>query len=269
MNAKSELPALVDGKTRLYGIIGHPIEQVKSPELLTANFRKRGRNAIMLPFHVLPDQFDETMRGLMAMENLDGIVVTVPYKLRLLPFIKNVMPSAKRIGAVNATRREKDGTWSGDMFDGQGMVLGLRNNGFDVKGKRVMMAGAGGVGSAIADALAAAGVKTLLIHDVDEKKAKDLAANVTKHHSHGDAHFSKPTLEGIDLLVNATAVGMDGNGMAAKFDKINPKIFVFDVITHETPLLTFARNSGCKVLGGLPMTQAQADLLVSFILGEA
>ncbi len=269
MNAKPELPALIDGRTRLYGIIGHPIEQVKSPELLSAKFRERGRNAIMLPIHILPEKFDESMRGLMALGNLDGIIATVPYKLRIMKYLDRLQPSAKRIGAVNASRREKDGTWTGDMFDGQGMVLALRANGFDVKGKRVMMSGAGGVGSAIADALAAAGVKTLLIHDVDEKKAHDLAAGIAKHHNLGDARFSAPTLEGIDLYVNASAVGMDGKGMAANFAKIDPKVFVFDVITHDTPLLAFARQCGCKSLGGLPMTKAQADLLVSFILGES
>jgi shikimate dehydrogenase len=268
VNAKPALPALVDGKTRLFGIIGHPIEQVKSPELLTANFRARGKNAIMLPFHILPDKFDETMRGIIALNNLDGIVATVPYKFHLMKYLDHVHPSGKRIGAVNAARREKDGTWSGDMFDGQGMVRALANNGFDVKGKRVMMAGAGGVGSAIADSLAAGGVKTLLIHDIDEKKAKELAANVAKHHNHSDVKFSAPTLDGVDLFVNATAVGMDGNGMAIKADRIDPKIFVFDVITHDTPLLAFARQCGCRALGGLPMTQAQADLLVDFILGR-
>lgn len=263
------LPAIVDGKTRLYGIIGDPIEQVKSPEILTAIFRARGRNAIMLPFHVMPDKFDDTMRGIMALKNLDGIVATIPYKLRLVKFIDKLYPSGKRIGAVNATRREKDGSWSGDMFDGQGMVRALHGNGFDVKGKRVMMSGAGGVGSAIADALAAAGVKTLLINDVDEKKANELAATVSRNHGHKDVRFSQPTLEGIDLFANATAVGMDGNGMAANFGKIDPGIFVFDVITHDTPLLAFARQCGCRSLGGLPMTKAQADLVVDFILGAS
>jgi shikimate dehydrogenase len=183
-----------------------------------------------------------------------------------MEYIDHVQPSGKRIGAVNATRREKDGTWSGDMFDGQGMVRALKNNGFDVKGKRVMMAGAGGVGSAIADSLGVSGVKTLLIYDIDEAKANELAANVAKNHG-VDARFSKPTLDGIDLFANATAVGMDGNGMSIKVDKFDPSLFVFDVITHDTPLLAFARQCGCRSLGGLPMTQAQADLLVDFILG--
>jgi len=268
MNAQS-LPALIDGKTRLFGIIGDPIVQVKSPEILTANFRGRGRNAIMLPLHVLPGKFDETVRGLMALGNLDGLAITVPYKGRITAFCDRLMPAGKRIGSINAMRREKDGTWSGDMFDGQGMVLGLRNNNFDVKDKRVMMVGAGGVGSAIADALGGAGVKSLTIYDIDETRARDLAANVGRNHRHNDVRFGKPTQENIDLLVNATAVGMDGNGMPVDFAKLDPKVFVFDVITHDTPLLAFARQCGCQSLGGVAMTRAQADLLVSFILGES
>ncbi|HVX99617.1 MAG TPA: shikimate dehydrogenase [Pseudorhodoplanes sp.] len=268
MNAQS-LPAFVDGKTRLYGIIGDPIEQVKSPEILTANFRGRGRNAIMLPMHVLPGRFDETLRGLMALNNLDGIVITVPYKARITAFCDRLMPAGRRIGSINAMRREKDGSWSGDMFDGQGMVLALRNNGYDVKGARVMMVGAGGVGSAIADALAACGVSSLTVYDIDEQRARELAARVSEHHRHGGVRFGKPTQDNIDLLVNATAVGMNGQGLPVDFAKINPNVYVFDVITHDTPLLALARQCGCRSLGGLPMTKAQADLLVSFILGES
>lgn len=269
MIAPTDLPPLINGKTRLFGIIGHPIEQVKSPEIFSATFRARGLNAILLPLHVLPELFDETMRGIMALNNFDGFAVTVPYKLRVMPLMQHIKPSAARIDAVNAARREKDGTWSADMFDGQGIVSALRTNGFDVNGKRVMMTGAGGVGSAIADALIASGVKTLFIHDVDEAKARALAANVAKHHKHGDVHSRPPTLDGIDLFVNATAVGMDGKAMPAQFAKIDPSIFVFDVITHDTPLLAFARRCGCKSLGGLPMTQAQADLLSDFLLGAS
>ena len=86
MNPAAELP-IVDGATRLYGIIGDPIVQVGSPRLYTERLRAAGRNAILVPLHVLPDRFEETIRGLKALANLDGLVITVPYKARILTFI--------------------------------------------------------------------------------------------------------------------------------------------------------------------------------------
>ena len=71
---------IVDGATRLYGIIGDPIAQVKSPEILTARVRAARHNALLLPMHVKPELLDKTVRGLKALANLDGIVITVPYK---------------------------------------------------------------------------------------------------------------------------------------------------------------------------------------------
>ena len=70
----------IDGATRLYGIVGHPIAQVKSPEVFSELFAAGGLNAVMLPVHVLPDRFDTAMAALMGLANLDGLLVTVPYK---------------------------------------------------------------------------------------------------------------------------------------------------------------------------------------------
>src|SRR3954469_23100303 len=174
---------IVDGATRHYGIIGPPIAQVKSPEILTARIRAARRNALLLPMHVKPEVFDETVRGLKGLANLDGIVITVPYKLRIVPFVDRLMPTGERVGAINAMRREADGTWVGEIFDGKGMLRGLRDQGADPKGLRVMLLGAGGAGSAIADAVADAGAASLTIFDMDKAKASQLAARISKWHA--------------------------------------------------------------------------------------
>src|SRR5689334_308906 len=179
MNTSAQELPIVNGATRLYGIIGHPIKQVKSPELLTGRIRAARRNALLLPVHVTPEAFDVTVRGLKAIANLDGIVITVPYKGRIVPFVDRLTPTGERVGAINAMRREPDGRWVGDMFDGKGMLRALRDQGADPKGLRVMLLGAGGAGSAIADAVADAGASSLQIFDVDHAKASDLAARIS------------------------------------------------------------------------------------------
>ena len=266
MNNAEELP-IVDGATRLYGIIGDPIAQVKSPEILTARIRAARRNALLLPLHVKPELFDETVRGLKALANLDGIVITVPYKARVVPFVDRLMPTGERVGAITAMRREPDGSWAGDMFDGKGMLRALREQGADPKGLRGMLLGAGGAGSAIADAVADAGAASLIVFDVDTAKASALASRIARFHPACAAKAGEPTVEGIDILINATPLGMaDGDPLPMKLGKLDPKFVVADVIVKPgpTPFLKQAEASGCRIVGGRAMIGGQASELLRF-----
>jgi shikimate dehydrogenase len=265
-NNAQELP-IVDGATRLYGIIGDPIAQVKSPEILTARIRATGRNALLLPMHVKPDLFDETVRGLKALANMDGIVITVPYKSRIVPFVDRLTPTGERVGAINAMRREPDGNWAGDMFDGKGMLIALREQGADPKGLRVMLLGAGGAGSAIADAVADAGAAALTIFDVDKAKASGLANRIVKWHPGCKAGAGEPTIDGIDILINATPIGMaEGDPVPMKLGKLDSKFVVADVIVKPgpTPFLQQAQASGCRIVGGRAMIGGQVSELLRF-----
>ncbi len=146
--------AEINAATRLFGIVGDPIGQVRSPQVMNPIFAAAGRNAVLVPLHVPQDRFEATMRGLMGLGNLDGLVITVPYKARVLALADRVLPTGLQVGAANALRREPDGSWTADMFDGRGLIRGLADEGVDVKGMRAMVLGAGGAGSAVVVALA-------------------------------------------------------------------------------------------------------------------
>lgn len=267
MNASAQDLPIVDGATRLYGIIGDPIAQVKSPEILTARIRAARRNALLLPMHVKPELFDETVRGLKALANLDGIVITVPYKARIVPFVDKLMPTGERVGAINAMRREPNGTWVGDMFDGKGMLLGLREQGADPKGLRVMLLGAGGAGSAIADAVADAGAASLTIFDMDTAKAGELAKRIATFHPGCKAAVGEPMVDGIDILINATPIGMaESDPLPMKLGKLDPKFVAADVIVKPgpTPFLKQAEACGCRIVGGRAMIGGQVSELLRF-----
>ena len=166
----------INGATRLYAIVGDPIAQARSPEAYSALFADAGMNAVMVPMHVRPQHFEATMRALLALGNLDGLVATVPYKARIVPFADRLGATAGCIGALNALRRETDGTWTGEMFDGAGFVRGAAHKGQVLRGRRVALFGAGGAGSAIGCELAAAGVASLAILDPQEQRAGELGA---------------------------------------------------------------------------------------------
>lgn len=271
MTAAAASFPIVNGATRLFGILGDPIEQVKSPEEITKRFRARGANALCLPIHARPDDFDAVLRGIKATGNYDGFILTVPHKIRAMSYVDTLLPRAVRVGAVNVVRRERNGTWIGDMYDGLGLVGAIRQTGFDPKGKRAMVLGAGGAGSAIADAIAEAGAAAVMVFDLERAKAEALANRLAKAHNNCQITAGPATAEHQDLVVNATPTGMaPGDGMPAKFGLFDSNLVVADVVTKPdvTPLIAHARRCGCRTSTGAQMFNAQGDMIASFLVPE-
>lgn len=269
-NEQSKTP-FVDGATLLFPILGDPIAQVKSPAGISREFHAKGHNALCIPLHVKPADFDTAMRGVKAMQNCAGFILTVPYKLRAMPYVDKPSARAQRIGAVNIVRRDGD-SWVGDMLDGVGCTRALRNNlGFEFKGKRALVIGAGGAGSAIVDSIAEAGAAAITIFDLDRAKADDIAARFGKAHAGCTFTVGAAVAEGHDLIVNATPFGMgEGDGMPAPFGKLDPNVVVADVITKPeiTPLLAHAKACGCRISTGVQMYQAQAAMIADYLIPE-
>jgi shikimate dehydrogenase len=262
----------INGATRLYAIVGDPIAQVRSPESFTKSFAAAGLNAVLVPAHVLPDHFEATIQGLMALANLDGLLVTVPYKARIVPFAKRLGETARCIGAVNALRRETDGTWTGDMFDGLGFVRGAERKGAVLRGRRVALFGAGGAGSAIACELAAAGVASLSIIDPQSGRADALATKLGQAFPACSIEAVTTVPANVNMIVNASTVGMrPGDGLPGDIGPLAADTLVGDVIVAEapTPIIQYAIRYGCRYVTGGEMHAGQGDALLAFFASAA
>jgi len=257
----------VDGDTRLLAIIGDPVAQVRSPEIINPRILKAGINAILLPMLIPQATFDEVVKGVMGIGNLLGLVITYPHKERILPYADRVGRIGQAVGAINALRQEANGSWTGDMFDGAGLIGAIESLGQRATDRRVLILGAGGAGSAIVMALAAAGAATIGIFDIDAKRAAALADRVQTHFSSCRALAAGPDVAGYDLLINATPVGMAPAFALAPFaGQLHPGLTVIDIVPkpETTSLLALAREKGCPVANGAAMISGQADALLSF-----
>jgi shikimate dehydrogenase len=257
----------VDGATRLYAIIGDPVEQVKSPQTLTPRFHALGRNALLVPVHVPSADFDTIVPALMRVGNLDGIIATVPFKSRIMKFCDRILDTGRQVGATNAVRREADGSWTADMFDGRGLIRGLLQRGIEIAGRRALLLGAGGAGSATGFALAEAGAASVTVYEIDGAKAERLAAGIRAAYPKCRTVAGAPSLDGHDMLVNATPVGMPGDKrLPVPFERLDPSLLVCDVIMKPevTPLLRLAQECGCTAIGGRAMLDGQVDELLKF-----
>jgi shikimate dehydrogenase len=143
----------------------------------------------------------------------------------------------------------------------------MRAGGMEPNGKRVFLMGAGGAGSAIADALAAAGAGSITLFDLDRAKAQALVARIREAHPATAADFGTPTVDGQDVLINATPVGMwPEDGLPAEFASFPRELFVVDIVprTEQTAFLIKARAAGCRTMTGRQMVAGQVEEILRF-----
>jgi shikimate dehydrogenase len=265
---KSPSIAPLDGATRVYYIVGDPIAQVKSPAGVSQAFHALGHNAYVMPAHVAPTDLAGWLAGVSLAKNVDGIIITIPHKFAAFGLCATTSESAAFLCAVNTLRRNADGTWHGDMFDGLGFVAAMLENGCDPSGKRALLVGAGGAGSAIAHALAMAGVRELAVHDDDLSRRTTLIRHLASLNQ-CPVQPGSPDPTGFDIVVNATPAGMkDTDALPIQMSQITPATFVGCVITAPaiTPLIALGRAQGCNTVTGGQMFTKVRDLMVDFLL---
>ncbi|MBV1789756.1 hypothetical protein KQ940_17005 [Marinobacterium sp. D7] len=265
-----KLSIQLDGATELIPIVGSPIAQVRSPAGMTEAMQANGRNAIIVPCHVLPEDCAEFFSLMRRMPNVSGIIVTVPHKIPAVEACDEVSERARLLGAVNIMRRSETGGWYGDMFDGAGYVAGLQENGCKLEGRRALLVGAGGAGIAIAHALLLAGVSELKVFELDKQRLDSLLARLLPGSDRLQASPSSDPA-GMDLVINATPCGMrESDPIPVVAENLSSSMFVGDVITKPpvTRLLQMAQELGCGTQTGADMYRGVQKLMTRFLLGE-
>ncbi|WP_164747428.1 MULTISPECIES: shikimate dehydrogenase [unclassified Mesorhizobium] len=273
--SKTAFDSILDrlsGETRIVPVIGHPVVQVKSPAALTAGFFEQGRNTLCIPMDVEAAHLDVTLAALAAIQNLDGIVVTVPHKMTAVAACATLTERARFIGAVNVIRRGADGSLHGDMCDGEGFVAAARQKEALFPRSKALLLGAGGAGSAVAHAMAQAGVAKLAIAEVDANRRDDLIGRL-RGAGHDAVAHDGGGLADFSVIVNASPIGMNSTKSPMSLEGIKPDCFVGDVVTRPevTAFIEDARARGCLTATGTDMYKAVAKLILTFLArnGEA
>jgi shikimate dehydrogenase len=239
--------------------------------MFTAEFRRRRLDAILVPMHVLPDDFDACLPQLLRVQNLGGLVFTIPFKVRACALADELGDQARVVGAINALAKGAAGCWRAEIFDGVGCVEAFRRRGIGFGGKRAMLLGAGGAGSAIGVAIGFEQPRSLRVFDVDAERAAVLVAKVAHANPGVAVTAGTPTTEGIDILVNASPVGMLGDArLPLAIETLPRELVVFDAIVkpERTPLLSLAAQCGCTTVYGREMMRGQISRMVDFFLAE-
>ena len=238
----------IDGSTEIYGIIGNPVAHSLSPGMHNSAFEALGLNKVYVPFPAA--DAGSALDACRAL-NIRGLSVTIPHKEAVLAHLNSIDPVAEKIGAVNTL-----------VFDGEKNIHGLNTDWIgankaltdkiDLKGKRILLLGAGGSARAIGFGLMEAGAQVIVASRTQSRL--ETLANILRCDSLPLAEIDSVQA---DVLVNATAVGMKLLGDVSLVPSACLANFqvVMDIVYSplETKLLREAKAAGCEVINGLSM----------------
>ena len=256
----------ITGHTQLTCLLGSPVAHSKSPMMHNEAFSQLGIDCVYLAFDVQPDNLENTILGLQAV-NARGFNLTMPHKTAACQFCNELSPAAQIIGAINTVVID-NGKLIGHTTDGIGFMRAIKEAGVDLIGKKMTILGAGGAATSIFVQAALDGVAEISIFSRPGNfynRAKDIIEELKKHSktkihlfTFEDESILRQEIKESVLLVNGTSVGMAPNvdssiiNDASMFHK---NLFVSDIIYNpeETKFLKLAKEAGCQTQNGLNM----------------
>ncbi len=268
----------ISGKTRICALIGDPIEHTMSPVMHNTAYKKLGLDYAYIPFRVKPEELPRAVAGLKAL-NVRGFNVTIPHKVSIIPFLDSLDPLAEKIGAVNTVVNE-DGELRGYNTDATGFIQALLGRKVEPKDKNAVILGAGGASRAISYILAERGAHLTILNRKLELDWAEKIGQFIREDLGREVRVLELTpkllgkaLEGADILVNATSVGMSpaGGKSLVPARLLRRRLVVFDIVYNPmmTRLLKEAKAAGSQVIGGIDMLAWQGALAFEKWTGQA
>ena len=257
----------ITGTTRVFYILGDPVAQVRAPEVYNHLFQRHGIDAVLVPLKLPAAALPGFLEHGLKAENIGGFLATIPHKAALAERLQPTDPVARIAGAVNAVKRHADGRLEAALFDGIGFVKGLDHFGIDVKGRRVLVVGAGGGGHAVAAAIAQRAPAVLAVANRSRERAAALVERLRPLVGAAAGVAASDDPSGYDLIVNCTSQGLKPDD-ALPFDaaRVDAGAAVVDIIMSRqpTPLLRACRERGLKAEAGFEMLVQQIPEVVRF-----
>lgn len=252
----------INGKTKVYCVIGDPIEHTLSPAMHNAAFEELGLNCVYTAFRVEPSALKDFIKGARAM-GLGGVNVTIPHKVAVMQYLDELTDEARIIGAVNTIKVGEK--LEGHNTDGRGALMALIRGGANPKGRDVLILGSGGAARAVGVTLALKGqVASLTFLGVVEEEMNRLASDIAEGSGVevawkllNDKNKTK-SMEGTDIVIHCTPVGMAPKVEQTLFTagEIPPDIKLMDIVytPMETRLVKEAKKAGVgTIISGLEM----------------
>lgn len=246
----------IKGSTRIAIVIGHPIKHSMSPIMHNSVFRHLGMDCSYIALDIKPEGIEHFVKGL-RYTNILGVNVTIPHKTAVIPYLDELSEEAKVLKAVNTIKISEDKLigYNTDVYGFEKCLEGV-----DVANSSALLIGAGGAGKAVAYTLCKLNIKRLFITNRTEERAKQLIHFLTNLFDMDVTFipFDKlKTLGTMDIVVNATPLGMEGIGeeLQVPSSLIGKTTTAIDLVYNppKTEFLKIAESLGARTLNGIKM----------------
>lgn len=251
---------IIKGDTQALAVFGDPVSHSLSPVMHNAAFQALGLNCVYIPCRVSIEGLKDAVSGIKAF-GFKGVNITIPHKQSILGELDEIFGDSLLSGSVN-TVINRNGVLLGTSTDGIGLVRSLREEaGYDVTGKEVLILGAGGSARAVIYRLIAEGVRSIILLNRTIEKAVDLRDKLLDTIGFslkiGDyCQLNSLAWDSLDLVINATSVGLKDRSSLIPPQLLHPRLFVYDLVYNgrdATTLIKEASNAGCQTLSGLSL----------------
>jgi len=268
----------IQGTTTLVGLLGYPLKHSKSPHMHNTSFEALGLDHVYMAFEVQDGFIKEGLDALKLL-NAEGGNITMPHKKKVVEYLDDISPDARIIGSVNTIKIE-DGKITGYNTDGRGFVKALGENGVDFKGKKIVLAGAGGAARAVATQLAFDGAGEIVMFNRTLSTAEEIIDNINNNIPtckgralEMDEEVLKEEIKDAAVLVNCTSLGMKATidqAIVSSSEDLPKELFVADIVYDpaQTKLLKLAEEAGCKYMNGLMMMIWQGAIAFKIWTGQ-
>lgn len=265
---------IINGKTKTVALIGDPVEHSFSPFIHNYGFKSHSLNIIYINHSVKKEFLKEAIDGIKALGYI-GANITYPHKIEVIRYLDELSKEAELIGAVNTIKNE-DGKLIGYNTDGSGFIYGLIQDGIEIENKTICILGAGGAARSIVISLCLKSNCKIIICNRNVQKAEEIINTINSNFTDKVIEAINPdalNLEGIDILVNCTPVGMGKLQGFIPFEhrlKLSNNIIVCDLIyqPEETELLKAAKAKGYITSNGLNMLVGQGIIAFKIWTGK-
>ena len=278
----------ITGHTELVGLMAYPIRHTQSPTTHNLAYDKNGDDVIQLAFEVDNDSLKDAVQSIRALKML-GSNISMPNKTVVHKYLDEVDEAAKLCGAINTVvnMRDENGQVTGKLkgynTDGMGYWQGLKEEGIDFKGMKMVLIGTGGAATAIQVQLALDGAKEVNIFNIKDKffeRAEGTKAKLAEKCPEcvvtvddlDDKAKLEEAIKACDILVNATIMGMKPHQDVSLVDKslFRKDLVVADTVysPEKTKMILEAEEAGCKAIGGVGMLQQQGAVNYGLFVGK-
>ena len=268
--------AAVTGKTKVFGIIGFPIEHSLSPIMQNSAFAAALLDHIYVPFAVPTEKLEVAVNGLRGL-GVSGFNVTIPHKTSIIPLLDLLDESAAAAGAVN-TVKEIGSSLVGYNTDGDGLIAALSSElDYNPGSEQILVVGAGGAARGGIAALCRVGAVKILICNRTLENAYSIKSAMNIRYPKTEINvvrmdqLSEKQLNASSLLINTTSLGMKGEEIGnINISSLPPAAKVFDMVYLKsvTPLVERALASFMPAVNGIGMLVAQGELAFKIWTGQ-